>query len=113
MVSKDRCTLKHRTRPGESKKSMDCPTFTRAAISDGERDRIKSPLCWCLALGLVFVSISISISISINISVSFRGSIQQVVSRVPAPFVLRGGESNGGRKMSPIQNLWEIRDVLR
>lgn len=59
------------------------------------------------------ISVSISISISINISVSFSGSVQQVVSRVPVTFVLGGGESDGGRKMSPIQNLSEIQDVLR
>lgn len=81
MVSKDKCILKHRTGLGESSKSTDCPTFTRAAISDCERDQMKSPLCGCLALGLVFISIvSIGIGISINISVSCGGSVQQVAS---------------------------------
>lgn len=62
------------------------------------RDQIKSPV--------FMVSIS---NVSINISVSFSGS---VVSRVPVTFVLGGGESDGGRKMSPIQNFSGCTEII-
>lgn len=44
VVSKGRCRLKHRTRPGESSKSMDWPTLARQPLV-AVRETGLNPLC--------------------------------------------------------------------